>query len=79
MSILCYVPLYHAILCDAKIKRLPAVSIENERKIRWFGPCFYSTDFKQTSLCPCLSRTFLVMGNFAILALLIWCNLIIHN
>ena len=68
MSILCYVPLYHAILCDAKIKCLPAVSVEKGRKIRWFAPCFYSTDFKQTSSRPCLCYTFLVMGNFAILA-----------
>jgi len=46
----------------------PAVSVEKGRKIRWFAPCFYSTDFKQTSSCPCLCYTFLVMGNFAILA-----------
>jgi len=32
MGILCYMPLYHAILCDAKVKRLPAISVEKERK-----------------------------------------------
>jgi len=25
-------PLYHAILCYAKVKRLPAISVEKERK-----------------------------------------------